>query len=114
MTMNRNLALWSGVLLGPVAWLAAFETDFALAPWACASRSKSLLYAVWLVALTITAGAGITAWRQWRALGGEAPGDGGAVSRERLMAMSGVLLSGLMFLVIVAQAIPAVILEACQ
>jgi hypothetical protein len=113
--MSRNLALWTGVLLGPIVWLIAFETDFALAAWACAARAKPVLYLVWLVALAITAGAGLLAWSQWRDIGREPPRDvEGAIARERLMAMGGVLLSGLMFLIILAQGISSVVLEACQ
>ena len=113
--MKRNAALWTGLLLGPIVWLIAFETGFALTDWACAMRARSAALIIWLVALAITSVSGLLAWSEWRRLGREVPGDGaGAVPRARLMALGGVLLSGLMCVVIVAQAIPAVLLEACQ
>ena len=113
--MSRDFALWTGILAGPTVWLISFEANFALVPWACLFQAKLALYLVSLVAFGISAGSGLLAWREWKALGREIPGDGGdAVSRGRIMAVGGVLLSTMFCLVIVAQAIPELILEACQ
>jgi hypothetical protein len=113
--MKRNLALWTGVLAGPIVWLLSFEANYALAPWACIFQTKLALYLVSLAALILCAGSGIIAWRQWIELGKEWPGTGGgAIPRSRIMAVGGVLLSAMFFLVILAQAIPAVLLEACE
>ena len=113
--MNRNLALWIGVLGGPIIWLASFQTNFALVPWACIFQAKLTMYVVSLVALLLTAGTGLLAWRQWTELGREAdPRGGDTLSRSRIMAFGGVILSGLCCLIIIAQAIPELVLEACQ
>ncbi|MGA8026522.1 MAG: hypothetical protein WB992_05210 [Bryobacteraceae bacterium] len=113
--MSRDAALWTGILAGPIVWLISFEANFALAPWACVFQWKLALYLVSIAALAVSAGSGILAWRQWTALGKEWPGDGGgALPRSRVMAIWGVLLSAMFFLVILAQAIPEVMLGACE
>ena len=113
--MSRDFALWTGLLAGPIVWLISFEANFALAPWACVFQAKLALYVVSIVALLLAAASGFLAWRQWSALGRELPGDGGGgLPRLRVMALGGVLLSAMFFLVILAQAIPEVVLGACQ
>ena len=113
--MNRTLALWTGILTGPVVWLISFEINFAMAPWACVDQRKIALYVVSLIALIVSAGSGMLAWSQWKELGSELPGDGGgAIPRSRVMALSGMLLSGMFCLVIIAQAIPELMLGACE
>ncbi len=113
--MSRDFALWTGLLAGPIVWLISFEANFALAPWACVIQGKAALYVVSIVALALTAAAGLLAWREWSQMGKEWPGDReAAISRTRIMAVGGVLLSVLFFLVILAQAIPELILKACD
>jgi hypothetical protein len=113
--MKRDLALWTGVLAGPVAWLTSFQANFALAPVACVLKGKLALYAISVVALLLTAAAGVVAWQQWTGAGKEWPGQGGdTTARVRIMAIGGVLLSAMFFIVILAQAIPEVILAPCE
>ncbi len=113
--MTRDFALWTGVLAGPIIWLLSFEANFALAPWACVIQGKAALYAVSIIALLLCAGSGLLAWREWSQLGKEWPDDAeAAISRTRIMAVGGVLMSTMFFLVILAQAIPEVILKACD
>ena len=113
--MNRNLALWIGVLGGPITWLCSFEARFALAPWACTFQNKLALYAVALVALACCASFAALSWRQWRALGElGSSGDGGSLPRSTFMAIGGIALSAGCFLIVLAQAIPEVVLRACE
>jgi hypothetical protein len=113
--INRDLALWIGVLAGPVFWLCSFEAKFAWAPWACTFQTKLALYLVSLLALLLTAAAGVLAWRQWKELGKESPGEaGGALARSRFMAIGGIVFSASFCMVIVAQAIPELMLGACE
>jgi len=113
--MNRTLALWIGVLGGPIIWLLSFEARFALAPWACTFQTKLALYAVTLLALALCAACGLLAWRQWKALGGYGPSDNsGALPRSTFMAIGGIVLSAGCFVIVFAQAIPEVILGACE
>jgi hypothetical protein len=113
--MKRDLALWTGILTGPIIWLLSFEANFALAPWACVFQAKLALYVVSIIALAVAAASGLLAWREWEALGREWPGDGeGTLPRSRVMAVGGILMSAMFFLVILAQAIPELMLRACQ
>jgi hypothetical protein len=113
--MSRDLALWTVVLAGPTVWLCSFEANFALAPWACTFQSKAALYLVSFAALALCAASLVWAWRLWRQLGAEWNAEGGgAVPRGRAMAISGVVLSGGFLIVVLAQAIPELMLESCQ
>ncbi len=67
--MSRDLALWTGILVGPIVWLISFQANFALVPWACILQAKLALYLVSLVALVLSGAAGLLAWRQWSELG---------------------------------------------
>jgi hypothetical protein len=113
--MNRDFALWTGILAGPIIWLLSFEANFALVPWACEFQAKLALYVVRLIAIVLAASSFALAWRLWKELGKEWPGQaGGALARSRVMAGSGVLMSAMFFVVIVAQSVPELILGACE
>ena len=113
--MSRDLALWTGILAGPVVWLISFQANYALVPWACIFGGKLALYLVSVAAIAACAASGLLAWREWNALGREIPGEGAdPLSRGRIMAISGVVLSASFLLVVIAQAIPELVLGACQ
>ncbi len=109
------LALWTGILAGPIVTLLHQEVSFILVPFACAWGWQLVMHAVTLVALALIAGAGWLSWRKWKEAGPRWPGDGNdSVSRGRFMAAGGVLLSGLFFLLVLAQGIATVVLNACD
>jgi hypothetical protein len=113
--MSRDLVLWTGVFGGPFVWLLSFEARFALNSWACTFQTKMALYIVSVVAFLLSLACCLIAWREWTVLGRESdPRGGDKLSRSRIMAFGGVVLSGLACLIIVAQAIPEVVLGACQ
>lgn len=113
--MKRDIALWAGVLGGPITWLSSFEARFALAPWACTFQNKWALHGVAALALLLCAGFALLSYRQWKTLGEHGPsGEGGAIPRSTFMAIGGVALSLACFVVVFAQTIPEVVLGACQ
>ncbi len=113
--MKRAALLWSMLLAGPAVWFLSFGANFALAPWACTLHWKPALYSVSTVALGLTAVCGFGAWSQWHRLGREYPGEaGGEIASSRALASGAVLLNGMFFLVILAQALVEIILGACQ
>lgn len=113
--MSRNFILWTSILAGPIVWLVSFQANFALVPWACIWQAKLTLYLVSLIALLACAGSGFMAWREWRTLGVELEFEGsGSLPRSRMMALGGVVLSAGFFMVILAQAIPEIMLRDCQ
>ena len=113
--MNRNLALWIGILGGPFIWLVSFEANFALVPWACIWQGKVALYLVSLVAFIASGAAALLAWREWNQLGKEVDSSGGdTISRARVMGFAGVALSSFSCILILAQFVPELVLGACQ
>lgn len=113
--MNRDTILWAPILAPPVVWFLCMETNFALAPWACAFGWKFVMFIVSGVAFVINAGLSFTAWNQWRSLGQDWPGDqGGAIPRARIMAILGLLIAAMACLVTLAQSVPEIMMGACQ
>ena len=113
--MNPNVSLWTGVLGGPIIWLSSFEARFALSPWACTFQSKSALHAVATGALLLCAGCAWLSFRQWRALGAqESSPEAGVVPRSNFLAILGVVLSCGCAMIVIAQAIPEILLQACE
>ena len=116
----RLAALWSGLLTGPLAWLALLEVNYVLAYVACESRHTWFMHLATAVAATVVAIAGIAAWRA---------SDGDITAEERLtepdsdethrqrsrwMSMAGVLTSAWFLLVILVSEIPILVLQECQ
>jgi hypothetical protein len=107
--------LWVGLLLAPIAFLINLEVSYALVPTACASRNKLPVHLVQLTCLLLTLYGLLTAWRCWKAAGATWPGEAGdPLARSRFMAGTGLLVSAMFVLVIVAQWIPIVVLDPCQ
>jgi hypothetical protein len=111
----RDSILWLVVLTGPLVWMLSFGAVFALSGWTCTWNSKLALYLVSCAALLLTESAGVAAFGQWRAIGKEWPGEsGGAVSRARAMAIAGIALNLMFFVVIIGQSIPQLLLVGCE
>jgi len=115
--MRREAILWIGILVSPVIWFLSLEANFALAPLACSGQAqgKLLLYLVSGVSLILTAIAAALSYTEWQTSGQNAPGEQMHFwPRRRAMALAGMGLSGLAFLVIIAQAIPTLMLAGCE
>lgn len=99
------LALWAGVLAGPLATLAQLQANYALVLWACGAGGQEWpLHAVSLAALAVAVGAGLLSWRNRRLAGEGWDEDGaGVMPRSRFMAAVGMLVSFHAALVCVAQ-----------
>jgi hypothetical protein len=101
----RRAALWSGIVISPLAWFANLQISFMLASRTCEGRLPVSLYVVTAVSLLLAASAGFVSWTQAR----EVP-----PSPQRAVALGGVLLSAFLVLVILAQAIPHLMRLGCQ
>jgi hypothetical protein len=111
------LALWAGLLAGPVVWLLQFQTNFTLVPLLCRSGARNVaLHAVFVVALLLVAAAGLVAWRNFRAAGGTAEGEdeAGVIPRTRFMSALGLCVACMFFVVILAQWIASWVFGPCQ
>ena len=96
----KQAVLGAGLVLPPMAWFASLEANFALAPLACAGHGKSMLLLVSALALGLTVAAGLLAW--------------GQRNFERRVALSAAVVSAFFSIVIVAQAIPNLMLGGCE
>lgn len=106
--------LWFGVLAGPLAALTQLEANYALVLWACGTGREWSLHLVSLLALLVTVAAGLIAFYNWRRVRANLEDGGGPVSRSRLMAGVGALISALISLVIIAQWLPVFIYGPCE
>lgn len=108
-------ALWAGVFAGPVAWMMSQQAGNFIASWACSSAGRVMLHLIMIAALALSAGGGLISWRCWARAGREWPGGaGGALPRSRFLAVLGLLMSGLFFLLIFAQWIPNFFFTPCE
>ncbi|HEV7889655.1 MAG TPA: hypothetical protein VGP08_03400 [Pyrinomonadaceae bacterium] len=110
-------ALWAGLLAGPVVWLLQFQTNYTLVPILCRGGAHNFaLHAVFVVALLLVASAGLLAWRNFRAAGDtdEGTDESGVLPRTRFMSLLGLCVTGVFFLVILAQWIASWVFGPCQ
>jgi hypothetical protein len=109
------LPLWAGILAGPLAWAFDLTASYALVKWVCVSRNDALLHAISLISLAIVCGGAALSWVALRQTVNDVPLDGGQPrQRARFMALVGLTSSAFFVLVIVAEAIPNWVLDACQ
>jgi hypothetical protein len=110
------LALWAGLLCGPLAWLLQLQVAYTLIPWACAHDVKAIsLHIVTVAALLLAAAGGLISWRSLQKAGKKwSEGESEAITRSRFMALLGLFTSAMFFLTILVQGIPSFILHPCQ
>jgi hypothetical protein len=106
---------WASVLGGPLAWFASQQASYMLVPSACHGGPLIAIHLVNLMALFLTAGAGVLAWREWRRADPELsdepdPPDG----RQRFLGLTGLTLSALFGLAIIAQTTGAFFFGPCE
>jgi len=104
--MKMEAILWGAIVAAPLVWFLNLEANFALAPLAC-SGGKPALYLVSAACLAVAAVAMWVSFTQWRL-------PENADSHRGAMALAGAGLSGLSLLVILAQAIPTLLLRGCE
>lgn len=108
-------ALWTAWFIGPTAWMLHLNISYLAVPWICVTGNYRVLHLITAAALLLTAGGAFIAWRSWRQAGRERPGAADwTVSRSHFMAIGGLSLNGLFFLIILAQGIANFMVDACQ
>ena len=116
----RLSAQWAGILAGPVTFLVLLETQYVLAYVACETRSTWFLHLATLVAALIVAGAGYAGWRASidDPMSPKRPSIADVqetrFQRSRWMSATGLGLSALFLLLILAMEIPILVLQECQ
>jgi hypothetical protein len=108
------LALWTGILAGPLAWAFDLGVSYALVKWTCSSQRDALLHLLTPAALAVVAAGAIVSFLALQRAA-ELPADGGAPSqRAQFMAVLGLASCAMFAVTIVAGAIPQWVLDACQ
>jgi hypothetical protein len=100
----RAVALWSGLLAGPVVWLMLLEANYALSYLACATHQTWFLQALTVFASIAVAACG---WWGWQT------GATSANDRERWMARAGAGMSVFFLLVIASFEVPLIVVRPC-
>jgi hypothetical protein len=104
-----------GLLLAPIAFLINLEAAYALVPTACSSHHELPVHLVHLACFVLALYGLFTAWRGWKALGATWPSEeGDPLARSRFLTGTGLWVSALFLLVIVAQWIPSFVVDPCQ
>jgi hypothetical protein len=112
---SRPLALWTGILAGPVAWALDLLVSYALVKYVCASGHRAILHGVALGAFALVCGGAVVSWRALQETGDDIRIAGEASpQRARFMAMLGLTASALFALQILAGAVPPTVLDACS
>lgn len=104
---RSSVALWFGNLAGPAALIIDFQLRYALLPFACERGLRWMLTAISVPMLLVALTGALASWRGLHA-------DDGNVMRIRFMAVSGMALSLLFALTIVAMAIPDFYFRPCD
>lgn len=108
------LALWTGILAGPIAWALDLSIGYALVQSTCASRRQPLLHAMTAAALAGVAAGAMVSFTALRTAG-DRPEDGGEPrQRARFMALLGLASAALFATAIAALAVPRWVLDACR
>jgi hypothetical protein len=108
------LLLWTGMLAGPLAWLAQLEASYLLVSRICERGRGWLLYLVSVAALLMVGAGAMAAWRARRLVASPAArATPPTAERRRFMVAVGLALSALFALAIVASLVPTAVLSPC-
>ena len=111
---GRGLVLlWIGVLGGPLVWAADLLGAYWLVYHVCHTNSMVPLYLETVLALALCVVPFVIAWRMWRQFPDAHRKGGQADDRARFLAMAGMGLSVMFFIVLVAAAVPRLVLTPC-
>lgn len=111
----RLLGLSLGVLLGPIIALANQQLIYTTNMWACGRGMQRTMHIVPLLCLIVSIGAGLTAYRDWKAVGGGVEDEAATVdTRTRFLAILGMIISVFSSLVIIAQWSTIFVFDACM
>jgi hypothetical protein len=108
-------AEWTGVLAGPIAFALDLLISYSLVKWTCDSQHTAVLHLITLGALLLIAGGAFAAWTALAATPAQASSGGGRpVDRARFMALLGLTMCAFFTVVVIANGVPRIVLDACQ
>ena len=108
-------SLFTGVLISPVTWAIQMQLNYTLVRRGCIDSSSLALSLVSVVSLVITVIGAAISWHNLQQSKQELPTEaGGLRNRSQFMAILGLMMNGLFFLVILAQGIATRVFHPCQ
>lgn len=112
---GSSIGLWAGMLGAPAVWATQFQLSYAFVPWTCLHGHRWILHASTAVFVAISIVCGMLCFAEWRHVGGgSAEGSaGGPIERTRFLALTGILVSGMFTLLILAQGVASFLLNPC-
>jgi hypothetical protein len=108
------LLLWTGILLGPIAWALDEGLSYALAQHSCSTGHFYVLYVISGICLTVAVSGALIARSQLARVGEGSESGGGPHDRSWWMAVLGIAFGIGFSLVIIAIAVPKIMLSPCD
>ena len=110
--------LWSAAyafLLTPLLSLAALQTLFTIASWACGAQNLWTFHIISAISLSLAAAGGLFAYRGWRAIGSvrDLAGSSGEHWMSFLLVL-GIFMSILVTLLLLAMWLPSFLVHPCD
>ena len=106
---------WFGILAGPAAWFLDQQVSYSIVQWVCGGGPHFVLHLITVGSLLLVgAGAFASSTALQRTQPGAAADGSQPDERGRFMAILGLVLCAFFALVILAMAVPRVVLDACQ
>ena len=107
--------LVGGILLPPFAWLLDLQASYATVKWACAADSRWVLLVLPLGSLALVAIGAWWSWSCWTMLKDDATLEGARMQdRSYFLALGGLAMSAVFFLLIVVSFVPRYFLSPCE
>lgn len=109
------VAQWVGMFLAPAVFAVHLQVTYNVIPWACVRGGDLWVHAIDIAAVLLSLAGTIVAWRVWRRLGRDAPGEGGgSLPRTSFLGVCGLGFSATVTLVLFGQWITAFYISPCQ
>jgi hypothetical protein len=106
---------WIALLLAPAVFFAHLQSAYVLVPWSCIHHSTVLLHLVSSAAVLLGGLGTYVAWRLWGdTKRGASTAGGGELPRTRFMAVTGMVTSANITLVLLGQWAAEFIISPCQ
>jgi hypothetical protein len=106
---------WYGVLAPAAAWLLDLQVSYAIVQWVCGGGPHVVLHLVSVGSLLLIASGAFASWTALQRSSSRAREDGSQPDeRGKFLAILGLVSSAYFALVVVAAAIPRVVLDACH
>jgi hypothetical protein len=103
-----------GFLAGPIAWAVQLNGIYIATPYLCGSPWTPIMYVFTALALLLTGAGLLVSWRSFEQAGRHLSTGGAApLGRTRMMAIGGLAVNGFFLIVVIAQALPTVMLDPC-